>query len=279
MQTFAYFDTDVFHRIGQTFATQGLANDLRDRVLLSPITVLEALSHLTLKKNEDVLAHIHAIHNWVNPKHAGLLPWPDVFIARIGYGLELKQDDFMDRLEKTINLCLSTDSPDEFRQSADKLKNEMDRVKDSAALQFDKLVEMNRKQPLVGEKFSEIWVHGTAQRVKANSDSVPVAKVVESLSAYHDFEEDRLLVATKNPQYKPDRNDILDAEQLVYLGDSGLQFVTCDGGYSARIKKSPQAAQIHKVALEDLNSVDRVEAMLRRITAQSNRAAGGSMRP
>jgi hypothetical protein len=69
-----YFDTDVFHRIGRTFAHQGLAADLRERIILSPITFLEVLSHLTLNSNAAILAEIQAIHNWVNPKRARLLP-------------------------------------------------------------------------------------------------------------------------------------------------------------------------------------------------------------
>jgi hypothetical protein len=90
---------------------------------------------------------------------------------------------------------------------------------------------------------------------------------VTSLSAYHEYEERRLLTAVQNPQYKPDENDLLDSEQLPYLGDEKLHFVTCDGGYAARIKKSPQAVRIHKVALEELATVQQVESLLQKITA------------
>ena len=70
-----------------------------------------------------------------------------------------------------------------------------------------------------------------------------------------------------NPEYKPDKNDLLDSEQLPYLGDPRLHFLTCDGGYAVRIKKSPQAARIHKVGLDELATVEKVEALLRRVTA------------
>src|SRR5258708_4611183 len=125
-----YFDTDTFHRIGRTLANQGLPNDLRERILVSPITLFEALSHLTLKSNADILADIQAIHNWVNPSHAGLLSWPSDAIAKIGFKLDPKPDDFIDRIQKTLNQCLATDSPEDFRESADKLKTLMDRMKD-----------------------------------------------------------------------------------------------------------------------------------------------------
>ena len=71
----------------------------------------------------------------------------------------------------------------------------------------------------------------------------------------------------KNPQYKPDENDLFDSEQLPYLGDEKLRFVTCDGGYAARIKKSPQAARIHKVSLDDLATRQQVESLVEKITA------------
>lgn len=266
MPRLVYFDTDAFHRIGQTFAKQGLAEELRERILLSPITFLEALSHLTLDSRDEILIHIQAVHNWLNPKRAGLLPWPDVAIARIGFN-KILEDDFIDRAEKTINHCLSTDSADYFRESAGKLKDALDKIKDSTAEGFARLVELYRKDPIVGEKFSEVWVHGIAQRVKADPKSRPLPDIVAGLSAYHEFEEARLKVAASNPAYEPDKNDLIDSEQLVYLGDPALHFITCDGGYSKRIKKSAQAARIYKVSLSELEVAGRVEALLARITS------------
>lgn len=267
MANLVYFDTDVFHRVGTTFATHRLAADLCERILLSPLTILEALSHLTLKSNADILTHIQAMHNWINPKHAGLLPWPTAAIAKIGFKKEPEDDDFTEKIEKTINLCLSTNSPDELKLSAGKLKDVLDRMKDSTAKDFARLVEGYRKAPLKPEEFSEMWVFGIAKRAKIDPKSRPVAEVVSALSAYHEYEEDRLKTAANNPQYKPDKNDLLDSEQMLYLGDPALHFLTCDGGYLARIKNSPQAAQIHKVSLDDLTTVDKIDAILRKVTA------------
>ena len=58
-----YFDTDVFHRVGETFADRPLPAELRERILVSPITALEALSHLTLKRADEILRQIQAMHN------------------------------------------------------------------------------------------------------------------------------------------------------------------------------------------------------------------------
>jgi hypothetical protein len=267
VQPYIYFDTDAFHRIGRTFATQGLPNDLRERILVSPITLLEALSHLTLKSNAGILADIQAIHNWVNPNHAGLLSWPSNAIAKIGFNADPKPDDFMERIQKTLNQCLATDSPEDFRESADKLKIEMDRMKDSSAEDFQRLVESQRKEPFDAEQFSKSFVTGIAKRAGADPGARPVADVVSCLSAYYEFEEDRLRTAVSNPQYKPDKNDLLDAEQLVYLGSPELRFLACDGGYFARIKKSPQLAQMRRATVDELSTPEKVESLLREIVA------------
>jgi hypothetical protein len=110
--------------------------------------------------------------------------------------------------------------------------------------------------------------HGQVQsRRSCEGTSRAVADIVTSLSAYHEYEEQRLIIAVKNPEYKSDENDLFDSEQLPDLGDEKLHFVTCDGGYAARIKNSPQAVRIHKVALEEFASVQNVESLLHKITA------------
>ena len=264
MPNFVYFDTDAFHRIGATFADRGLDPKLRDRILVSPITMLEVLSHLTLKNNSEILTHIKAVHNWLNPKRAGLLAWPTDAIARIGFQLEPEADDFTKRIEKTINLCLATESPEELRDSASKLKDALDRMKDSSLSDFNRLVEACRKEPLTPERFSEIWLYGIAKRTKADPKSRSIADVISSLSAYHEYEEQKLMTAVKNPQHKSDKNDIMDSEQLPYLGDPKLNFLTCDKGYAARVKNSSQLNRM--VALSELEGVQQVEDLLQTIT-------------
>jgi len=117
------------------------------------------------------------------------------------------------------------------------------------------------------QQFSEVWACGIARRVKVDPQSRPVPEIVVALSAYREFEEGRLKVAANNPQYVADPNDLLDSEQLVYLGDPALHFLTCDTGYLARIKKSPQAARIHNVSLDELADAGRAKALLRLVIA------------
>ena len=263
---FAYFDTDAFHLIGKTFAIQGLPAELRERMLLSPITFLEAFSQLTLSDNAEILRHIQAIHNWVNPKKAGLLPHPDAAIAKIGFQKTPEADGFTARVEERINLCLNTNSPKEFRTAASELMNALGKMKHRAAQDFTRLADIYRREPHAGDKFSEGWLYGIARRATVDPNARPLAEVVSALSAYYEFEEERIKLAAHDPHYEPDQNDIIDSQQLVYLGDPVLHFLTCDGGYCKRVRKSEQAARIHKVSHEELGDVRRVEAIMRHVT-------------
>lgn len=101
------------------------------------------------------------------------LAWPDVALARFAFN-KILDDDFSDQAVKMINQYLRADSADDFRESAGKLKDVLDKMKDSASI----------------------------------------------------------------PGYKPDKNDLIDSEQLVYLSDPSLHFITGDGGYLKRIERS-----------------------------------------
>jgi glutamyl-tRNA synthetase len=264
---FVYFDTDVLHRIGVTFTDQRLPLELSRRIVVSPIAVLEALSHLPLTSGEKILKQIQAIHNWVDPENARLLPWPTEAIAQLGFQTKIPGDDLIANVEKTINICLAAESVQEVRASAVKLKDALDKMKATTAGYFQALVTGYRNKPFTDQEFSEVWVSGIAKRINIGSQTRPTPEIVEALSAYHEYEKERLKVAASNPQYVPDPNDLLDSEQLVYLADPALRFLVCDGGYMARIKKSPQIRQIHRASLEQLSSVDGVKALLQTLTA------------
>ena len=262
-----YFDTDVFHRIGETFADQRLPLELSQRIVISPITILEALSHLTLTRSEKILRQIKAIHNWVDPQYGRLLPWPTEIIAELGFQAKIPGDDFIASVGKAINVCLGAESVEDVRMSAGKLKDQLDKMKASTSRLFQSLVESYRNQPLTDEEFSEVWVYGIAKRIGIDPKSRPTPEIALALSAYYEYEKERVKVAASNPQYVPDPNDLLDSEQLVYLADPALRFLVCDSGYMARIKKSPQVGQIHRVSLEQLGTVDSVRALLQALTA------------
>ena len=60
-------------------------------------------------------------------------------------------------------------------------------------------------------------------------------------------------------------NDLFDAEQLIYLGDPTLHFLTLDKGYLNKVKVSPQRHRIHQLQSSELDDTKTAEAKLREI--------------
>jgi hypothetical protein len=261
-----YFDTNVFREVGGAFEKNSLPDDLREKVLVSPLTTFEVLSQLTVKNADEVLRQIKAIHNWTNPKSTGLLPWPDDALAQFWFEKPTADDGYAEKMQKAFNVCLAAHSVESLREDAGKLKDAMDAMKRRTAEDFGRLLEHARKEPLVGDKFSEAWFLGIANRIHADPKSKSVSEIVHKLSAYHEFEQVKLAIALHYPKYKPENhmNDLLDAEQLVYLGAPALCFLTGDRGFE-RVTKSEQAARIFVVAMADVSDARKLEALLREI--------------
>ena len=268
MPGLVYFDTTAFRHIGTAYAKAALADDLRDRILISPLTVFEVLSQLTIEKADEVLQQIHAVLNYVNPKRTGLLPWPDAALKGVWFGKTGSDDGFTKRMQKAFNTCLQTDSVETLRDEAGKLRDSIDDMNQKTAEEFERLLEAARREGLKEGDFSSLWFIGMARRIKADPESKKIQDVVHAFSAYHEFEESKLKTALANEDYNPlkHKNDLLDAEQLVYLNDANLRFLTCDKGFAGRVRKSPQAARIHTVTLDDLADAPKIEALIRKVT-------------
>jgi len=267
MRGFVYVDTVAFHFLGLAFQAKPIREDLKGRILLSPITFLEALTHLTLKTKEDVLSHFRAIRNWANPRDLHLLPWPSHAIAEFAFCTRADDLEFPSFVEETINSCLVAESATEFHEAAGELKNLLDNHKKQKAAQFQELVNLYVAAADTGADLSLAWVRAIANRAKVSIDVRPLSEVLSKLSAYYEYEQERIKVAANNPSYVPDENDVFDSEQLVYLADPSLHFVTGDGGYLRRIKSSPQRNQIHRIPLEELRDSSRIESLVARITS------------
>lgn len=259
-----YFDTVAFREIGRALGKSALSGDLREHLLVSPLSAFEVLSQLSITKGDEVLREIHAIHNWLNPRGAGLLPWPDDVLAHVGFGQPLKEDNFTQHMQHAFNVCLTATCADSLREEAGRLKDKMDQMKARTAEGFGRLLDTARRESPKGDWFSEAWFQGIARRVKANAGSRTSIELVRIFGAYHEFERVKLEVALQSAGYNPGKhqNDLLDAEQLIYLGCPELYFLTCDGGFK-RVSKSTQAVRIRIVSPHDLANVGKVEAVLR----------------
>jgi hypothetical protein len=148
---------------------------------------------------------------------------------------ELPVDDgFTKQMQDSFNMCLTTKSVTTLKAEAIQHKRAMDDFKANAAQNFQNMLAEARKEKKKFFDMTEAWFHGIANRVHADPKSKQMSAVVSTLSAYHEFEESKLRTALMTPKYNPlsksNRNDIFDAEQLVYLGDQSLCLLTCDKG-------------------------------------------------
>jgi hypothetical protein len=266
MKARVYFDTVAFREIGRAVGKAPLSADLREHLLVSPLTAFEVLSQLSITKGDEILREIQAIHNWINPRKAGLLPWPDDVLAHVGFGQPLKEDDFTQHMQHAFNVCLAATSADTLREEAGRLKDRMDQMRARTAEEFGRLLDTARKESPKGEWFSEAWFQGIVRRVKADADARSAIQLAATFGAYHEFERVKLEVALQSTGYNPRKhwNDLLDAEQLIYLGCLELHFLTCDGGFK-RVNNSPQAVRIKVVSPHELAEVNTVESLLREI--------------
>lgn len=262
-----YFDTVAFREIGKAFAKTQLAKSLTDKILISPLSLYEVWSQLTIQNAQQVLRQLHAVRNWTNPERTGLLPWPDDMLFLIWFEKPNPDNGFTERIEKAFNVCLAVESVEPLHEEAAKFKGVMDRGKEETAQNFGRLLEFARKAPLSEEEFSSEWFRGIANRVKADPTSRVVSDIVSKLSAYHEFEHSKLNIALQNRDYnvKKHMNDLFDAEQLIYLADPTLHFLTCDYGIRSLVKSSPQAERIITVSPDLLRDSLNVERLLREL--------------
>jgi hypothetical protein len=262
-----FFDTVAFRELGKTFDNVSLAPDLKSRIAISPITLFELFSQLTITDADKILRQIQAARNWAEMDNVGLLPWPDDVLFEIWYGKRVQDDKFTKNMERAFNACLAADSAEQLREEATPLKDSMEKMKEQTVNAFDQLIKSARGKPLKDGQFSDAWFRGIAKRAKAEASSREMSEIIEKLSAYHEFEEVKLLTALQNKDYNPAKhaNDLLDAEQLIYLCEGPLCFLTCDRGFQ-KVKKSSQACRIITVRPEDLSLVANVEALFRKAT-------------
>lgn len=265
MTSFVYFDTDCFHHFSSTFREHGLSDSLRDKIVLSPITMLEVFSHLARNWGDNVHHQLRGMHNWVNAHQILVLPWMDTMVSNVGFGI-IKNDDHVSVLQSNLNACVESELSS-LREIAKIRDRELRQIKQTYAEHFQHTVNFFKKNPLTEASFSGMWFAGMANRSGVAHDATKAAGLVAAFSALHEFEYNKLKVAVANDGYNASKhkNDLFDAEQLIYLSDPALHFLTLDGGYLAKILKSPQRGRIHQLSISLLNDASKVEEFLAQI--------------
>ena len=174
MAALVYFDTDCFHHFASTFENRPLSKELRGKILLSPVTMMEMFSHLARHWGDKVHRQIQGLHNWVDPSHALVLPWIDTAISHIGFGVPEQQDGYTQRLQDDLNACANSNLP-ELLDVAKARDAELQQVKQTFAEHFQNTVDFFRTTALTENAFTEMWLNGLASRKKLSSDARPAA--------------------------------------------------------------------------------------------------------
>ena len=274
-----FLDTNAFRYFGIAFGTASLAKELQDKTLISPLSAFEVFAQLSDEdpsKADAVLRQIQAIRNWTNPKHAVLLPWPDDMIRSLWSQKVVQDEDFTKRMESSFHVILNSDSLAPVKEVALQQRQMMEEFKLNMAHDFQNMVDdLKTQQGKTSKKKAnpvdptDVWFRGVAKRAQADPTSKPISEVQALFGAYHEFEQEKLRRALVSPDYNPlshaNQNDIIDAEQLVYLGDHLLCMITSDKGLKSKVTKSDQAMRIILAAAPDLMDTQKAEEIIKTI--------------
>jgi hypothetical protein len=268
MTQYVYLDTNAFRYFGIAFRNVPLAEELRNRILISPLSAFEIFGQLADENDgSNVLSQIQAVRNWTNRHHCGLLPWPTEMLHQLWFQRPIQDNEFTKQMEVSLNICLTADSVESVRAEAVKHKQVMDRFKEQAAQAFKRMLDAARAERRKTVNMTDAWFHGIATRARADPNSRPVPEIVATLNAYYEFEKSRLERALADAGYNPlsprNLNDAIDSEQLVYLGDPMLRMLTSDRGFKGKLAQSTQRSRIVIVPPGDLMDAQRAAHVLR----------------
>jgi hypothetical protein len=262
-----YTDTNVLRYFGTAFGETGLTADLRDQLLLSPLSVMELLSQLGTDGAEEAFAAVQAFLRVYNPEASGMLPWSDDTFRMCLFALPPGEDVITPSLNNAVVRALNASEPGDLKADAEELRTLMDASKDQTAKQFSDVLNRWRSEgPLPEEEHRAIFARSIARRAGVDETTVDVDFIVKHLNALYVFESTKMQVAAKSHEYNVDKhsNDVYDAELLIYLADPSLHLLTADKGFR-RIEKSSQQDRVHIAAADCLKDPACAERTIRGI--------------
>jgi hypothetical protein len=259
-----YFDTDAFRKVGISLGSSVLPEEICRQITISPITASEVLSQLSITDAGKILDSIKAMKQWLPPT-ASLLEWPGDFILSRVFGRD-SSGQVLNTVGKSLNVCLQADNPDEIKGSAKAVKDVIDHMKLQQATRDQGVADRLRGKPIDWSEDWTFFAKGVAERVGVVLEPGAERKVSELLGAYFEYGSNllRTAVGDQNFSFLKKQNAALDAEQLVYLADPELLFVTLDRGF-LNVTKSPQRARIHVLSSDSLPDAQSVVTKLNEI--------------
>jgi hypothetical protein len=270
-----YTDTNVLRYFGEAFANASLADDLRAELLLAPLAVMELISQLGTAGAADAFAAVQAFPRVHNSAASGMLPWSDDLFRISIFGLPPDENVMMPALNNAINNILNSKCPEDLFDDGAEIRALLVSAKEEAAKQFaDVLDEWRSAGALEEAEHRRIFAQSIARRAGFDEDKVDVDAVLSALNALYMFEKTRMTVGASEPEYNvlTHKNDVFDAEMLIYLADPTLHLLTSDAGFN-RTERSFQGNRVHVVPANCLRNAKCAEETIRRIVkagAQAN---------
>jgi len=255
-----YFDTNVIHYLRDGLREQSLSQEEKKQVVLSPISVLELVSQISVIPDE-ALSAIHAFRLWTDTKHADLLGWRVVFISHWVFSKDLP-DEVSEGLKRVLTTCYESGTADnKLREDAGALAEFLKAAKRKKATLLENAARAIRQSPKDNTKDN---LRGAARLaiasslrdiVGATSNDMSDDAVAACLAAYFEYHANLIERAIPRDNFnffsRKRLNDHFDAEQLVFLADPSLHFFTADQGYCHAAKAEPRVHILEASQVQD----------------------------
>lgn len=266
-----FFDTNVIRYLNTGLAGQNLPKDQKSRVVVSAVSAIELVSQIALSPQEALEA-VHTFENWLDTDKAILLDWSETFVGEHVFGIQPKESVF-DLLRQVLNVCYRASKPDaRLVCDATRLRGFNEHAKQQKAQLFEQAVKALRLRAFSQNELRaalprDIVVSMRAKYGQQSNAGVTDAQIETALSTYIEYHTDLTARAVNNREFnffsRNHLNALFDAEQLAYLADPSLTFITTDRDFRC-VGQSAQRTRIRIVEANDLRDRARVLGLLAR---------------
>lgn len=242
-----YFDTNVLRYFAEAFRDRPVDADLKQQIVVSPISLLELLSEIGTNQAEEAFPTVKAFPNIFDTDNPiPLLPWESEVFRVLVFNQPPRQDQLAELLSNATARVLYANTIADIQDDVRQLRDLMDEAKLRATDDFAALLTSMRKYGTVADdEHRRIFANGIAHRAEMPQEGVDPNLVIDRLSALWAYEYEHVVNAARERGYDPygHQNDFFDIEQLVYLAHPDMHFLTSDQGFR-RARQSPQFRRI-----------------------------------
>ena len=259
-----FFDTNVIRYLSTGLAGQPLTQEHKSRVVVSAVSAIELVSQIAVTPQEALDA-VHTFENWLDTGKAILLDWSETFVGDHLFGIA-PNDSVFELLRQVLNVCNRASKPDsKLVCDAARLRAFNEHAKQQKAQLFERAAKALRAKALQQKQLRaglqrDIVASMRVKYGQQNNTVITDAQIEAALSAYIEYHTELTLRAVNQAGFnffsRDHLNALFDAEQLAYLVDPSLTFITADGGFSS-VSHSAQRTRIHVIEANDVRDPAR----------------------